>query len=81
MRKKNGHGKKRTHEDTVKARKRIMREAKRAGIISNERARKIGGFGQVWYHLNTLCEAGLLKHAGYNLWAPVKRRGRPRAVA
>ncbi len=69
---------KRKHVGTDASRNRVLQYARKVGIISNERACKIGDWEQAWYHLNALREAGLLKHAGYNLWSPVRKRGRPR---
>lgn len=64
---------------TVKARRRIVNQARRKGYITNEQARKTGGFNQVWYHLATLQKEGYIKHDGYNKWVPVIKRGRLRA--
>jgi hypothetical protein len=78
-RKKNGHLKRtRKRLDTSISRQRVLKHARKAGIISNEQACEIGQWDQAWYHLNAMCEAGLLTHAGYNLWAPARKRGRSR---
>jgi hypothetical protein len=65
-----------------KARGRILREAEKVGFITNARAKKVGKFSQVWFHLQAMADAGHLRHAGYNTWKPtIKRggRGRPKA--
>ena len=59
---------------TVSAREKVLKEARRYGVISNDRAREIVGCEQPWYHLNALVVAGLLKHKGYNQWIPTRRR-------
>lgn len=59
---------------TVEARMRVLKEAKRKGVISNDQARAVGGFDQAWYHLNAMVQAGLLKRAGYNQWMPAAKR-------
>jgi hypothetical protein len=51
----------------------LLNEAKRVGVISNERACEVGGLQQSWYHLNALVVARKLKRAGYNQWMPVRR--------
>jgi hypothetical protein len=66
-------------ESVSKARNRILQRAIKQGMITNEQARQVMGLPQVWYHLNLLARAGMLKRAGYNTWVPVKRRGRPPA--
>lgn len=76
--KKHSNGSKPERQKTVKARDKVLKEAKKIGVISSSRACKIGGFEQAWYHLQAMVKAGDLKHAGYNQWIPVKRRGRPR---
>jgi hypothetical protein len=71
---KNGNGNNGTKRQQVfKARRRILRAAMRTGHITNARARRIGGFGQVWFHLNAMREAGILKNNGFNKWVPTKR--------
>jgi hypothetical protein len=73
--KKNGHLKrKRKRLDTDASRERVLKYARKEGIISNERACEIGNWNQAWYHLSAMADAGLLKHAGYNLWTPARRR-------
>ena len=59
---------------TVDARERVLREAQRKGVISNDRARAIGGWQQAWYHLASMEKAGMLKRAGYNQWMPSSKR-------
>jgi len=63
---------------TVKARQRILNRVRSKGVITNEQARKIGRFNQVWYHLAQLEKAGFIKHDGHNNWVPVVKRGRVR---
>jgi hypothetical protein len=58
---------------TMQVRDLLLKEAKREGVISNERACEVGGLQQSWYHLNALVEARKLKRAGYNQWMPVRR--------
>jgi hypothetical protein len=60
----------------LRARARVLNEARRIGFITNAKARKIGGWSQAWYHLDKLAEAGLLERADRNTWAAVRRRGR-----
>jgi hypothetical protein len=61
-----------------KARRRIITYARRNGSITNDKARKLSKFDQVWFHLQTLVHAGVLQHTGYDCWEPVKRKpGRP----
>jgi predicted ArsR family transcriptional regulator len=67
-------------KSTIKARGRVLRKALKQGEISNEEARQVMGLHQVWYHLNKLAEAGVLKRTGHNAWEPVRQRGRPRHV-
>jgi hypothetical protein len=55
---------------TLKARMRLLKEAQRTGVISSEKARAITGLPQVWYHLNAMVKAGMLRYAGYNQWLP-----------
>jgi hypothetical protein len=62
----------------LRARGRILREAERVGHITNARAKQIGRFAQVWFHLKCMEVDGYLKHDGYNRWKPVKRPGPPR---
>ena len=59
---------------TLLARARVLKEAQRKGIISNDQARAVGGWDQAWYHLNAMAQAGLLKRAGFNQWLPAGRR-------
>jgi len=80
--KRNGHLKrKRKRLDTDASRERVLKYARKVGIISNERACEIGEWRQAWYHLEAMRKAGLLTHAGYNLWAPARKRGRSRIAA
>ena len=60
-------------ERTAQLHDKLLKEAKREGVISNERACKVGRLEQSWYHLNALVESGKLKRAGYNQWMPVRR--------
>lgn len=65
----------------LKARGRILKEAEKVGFITNARAKQVGKFSQVWFHLQAMADAGYLEHAGYNTWKPVKRGkrlGRPK---
>ena len=68
------------HKSIIRARGRVLRKALKQGAITNEQARQVMGRHQVWYHLNKLAEAGVLKRTGYNAWEPVRQRGRPRHV-
>jgi predicted ArsR family transcriptional regulator len=61
----------------AKARLRIVTYARKHGSITNAKAKKIGGMNQVWFHLNAMAKAGVLKREEFNRWVPVKRRGRP----
>jgi hypothetical protein len=79
-RKTNGRRAVNDHKSTIKARSRLLRRAKKQGMITNKEARQIMGRPQVWYHLNLLAEAGVLKRTAYNEWTPIRRRGRPMAV-
>lgn len=67
-------------KSVIEARNRVLRKALKQGEISNEEARYVMGLAQVWYHLNKLAEAGLLKRTGYNTWSPIRRRGRPALI-
>ena len=65
----------------LRARGRILQEAEKVGFITNARAKKVGKFSQVWFHLQAMADAGHLEHAGYNTWKPVTKRkgqGRPK---
>jgi hypothetical protein len=62
---------------TMKARNRVLTQALRKGVVTNEEAKRLGGWAQSWYHLNKLAKAGVLKRTAYNTWEPVRRRGRP----
>jgi hypothetical protein len=59
----------------LRARGRILEEARKEGFITNARAKEVGKFAQVWFHLKCMEDAGYLRHAGYNTWEPVKRPG------
>jgi hypothetical protein len=59
----------------LRARGKILREAQKKGFITNARAKKVGKFSQVWFHLKCMEEAGHLKHVDYNTWEPVRRSG------
>jgi hypothetical protein len=67
-----------THDRAAKARLRVLKHARKKGYVTNEKARKLGKFDQVWYHLKVLSDRGLLKHQGHNRWVPIPQRGRPR---
>lgn len=54
--------------NTMKARAKILREAQKKGFITNARAKEVGKFSQVWFHLKCLEEDGYLKHTDYNTW-------------
>jgi hypothetical protein len=56
-----------------KARNRVLNRARKQGTITNAQARQVMGLPQVWYHLNLLAEAGVLKRTAYNQWEPTKR--------
>ena len=60
-------------ERTARLHDKLLQEARHEGVISNERACKVGRLEQSWYHLNALVEAGKLTRAGYNQWMPVRR--------
>ena len=63
----------------LRARGRILREVEKKGSITNARAKKVGKFSQVWFHLKALEAEGFLEHGGYNNWVLAKRgRGRPK---
>ena len=57
-------------DTTALARARVLKEARRVGVISNKRACQVGRVSQAWYHLNALVKAGQLKRVGYNQWMP-----------
>lgn len=59
-----------THESTEKSRERVLRVAKKRGLITNAQARAVGQWDQAWYHLNAMRRAGLLKREGFNVWRP-----------
>lgn len=65
----------------LKARGKILREAEKNGFITNAKAKEIGQFSQVWFHLNAMANAGHLEHAGYNTWRPKRGPGRPRKTS
>lgn len=67
-------------QNIIKARNRVLQRALKQGEISNEEARRVMGLSQVWYHLNVLAQAGLLKREEYNCWVPIRRRGRPTLI-
>jgi predicted ArsR family transcriptional regulator len=66
---------------TAEARSRVIKFARENGHVTNKEARELLGTAQAYYHLQRLQKAGLLRHAKYNQWVPVKRRkrGRPKA--
>ena len=57
-------------DTTALARARVLKEARRVGVISNKRACQVGRVSQAWYHLNALVKAGQLRRVGYNQWMP-----------
>jgi hypothetical protein len=59
---------------TERKRAKVFRRAKQQGYITNNEARKIGGWMQSWYHLNAMREAGYLKQSGHNLWVVGRKR-------
>jgi hypothetical protein len=78
-RKSNGQRAVNERKTVQRARAMVLKRALKLGTITNEEARQVMGLPQVWYHLNLLAQAGVLKRASYNTWVPVKRRGRPPA--
>lgn len=72
-RKANGRRRK-ARSRTTEAHERVLKAAKRHGVISNDMACVVGGFSQGWYHLNAMVKAGMLKRRGYNQWVPAARR-------
>jgi hypothetical protein len=64
------------HKTIERARALVLKRALKRGAITNAEARIVMGLPQVWYHLNLLAQAGVLRRASYNTWVPVKRRGR-----
>jgi hypothetical protein len=69
MRKKKING----HAQVARARLRVLKKAQRVGHITNEQAKKVGGWAQAYYHLNKLAEAGFLRRKEYNTWVPTRR--------
>src|SRR5262249_52488017 len=59
---------------THRARAKILEFAERHGSVTNEQAKKLGGWDQCYYHLAEMAKQGLLVHSGYNLWKPAGRR-------
>lgn len=59
---------------TLKARERVFKAAKKRGIITSAQACKVGNWGQAWFHLNAMVDAGQMEYAGYNRWLPARRR-------
>jgi hypothetical protein len=70
MKKKRKVKKVKTHESTEIARERVLRVAKKRGLITNAQARVVGRWDQAWYHLDAMRRAGLLKREGFNVWRP-----------
>jgi len=54
-------------------RQRVLAYARRKGSITNAQAKKVLGVNQVWYHLDLLCRAGVLKRKKYNRWEPAEQ--------
>jgi len=59
-----------THESTDVARERVLKVARKRGLITNAQARAIGRWEQAWYHLDAMRKAGLLRREGVNVWRP-----------
>lgn len=59
-----------THRATERSRERVLKVARKRGLITNAQARVIGQWDQAWYHLNAMRQAGLLKREGFNVWRP-----------
>jgi hypothetical protein len=72
-RKSNGQRAVNAHKTIQRARELVLKKALKQGVITNAQARIVMGLPQVWYHLNLLAEAGVLKRASYNTWIPTKR--------
>jgi hypothetical protein len=70
-RRNNGHDSQ--WKENQKARARVLKVAKRQGVISNADAKEIGGWDQAWYHLQAMVKAGQLRKRGYNQWIPTSR--------
>lgn len=73
----NGRRQVNDRKSTMKARGRVLSRAIKKGAITNEEAKRAGGWAQSWYHLHKLAQAGVLRREGYDMWVPVRRRGRP----
>jgi len=61
-------------QTTERKRAKVFKRAKRQGFVTNNEAKKIGGWIQAWYHLNAMREAGYLKQKGHNLWVIGRKR-------
>lgn len=61
-----------SHSRTREAYERVLKAARRHGMISNDMACDVGGFAQGWYHLNAMKKAGMLKRKGFNQWVPTR---------
>lgn len=59
-----------SHEASELARERVLKVARKRGLITNAQARIIGQWDQAWYHLNAMRKAGLLRREGFNIWRP-----------
>lgn len=70
LRSRRANGGSNPREETKEARMRVLEEAHKQGVITNERAREVGGWVQAWYHLNAMKHAGLLRRDGFNVWRP-----------
>jgi hypothetical protein len=82
-RKINGSGRRRrvnSRKHTKEARNRVLNRALKRGAITNDEAKRVGGWAQSWYHLHKLAKAGVLKRTAYNTWEPIRRRGRPSTI-
>jgi len=67
----------RTHLRPIIERKRakVVKFARRHGSVTNAQATELLGTEQAYYHLAQLAEMGLLKHVGWNLWKPGRKKG------
>lgn len=74
MKRKTNGKRRRVRSRTAEAHERVLKAARRHGVISNDMACVVGGFNQGWYHLNALVKSGRLKRRGYNQWVPAKQK-------
>ena len=66
--------KSRPRDRTKEAHERVLKAARKQGVISNDLACAVGGFNQGWYHLHAMEKAGQLKRIAYNQWVPTGKR-------